>query len=101
MRLSRGAQRGLKAATAFTLAFIYVPLAVIVIYAFNASETLTGPPDGLTTDWFGKAIDNAGARDALLLSLQAGALATLIAMVLGTLASLAVARHRFFGRETI
>ena len=91
----------LRVASGLTLAFIYIPLIVIGIYAFNASETLKWPPPGLTLDWFGKALDNPGARDALLLSLQAGALATAIALVLGTLASLAVARHRFFGRETI
>jgi len=101
MRLSRRAERILKLAAGATLTFIYVPLAVIVIYAFNTSQTLEWPPAGLTTEWFGKAIDNAGARDAFLLSLQAAALATAIAIVLGTLASLAVSRYRFFGRETI
>jgi len=101
MRLSRGTERLLKLAAGATLTFIYVPLVVIVIYAFNTSETLSWPPDGLTTEWFGKAIDNTGARDAFLLSLEAAALATAIAIVLGTLASLAVARYKFFGRETI
>ena len=52
-------------------------------------------------DWFGKAIDNSGARDAFVTSIKAATAATAIAIVLGTLASLAVARHRFFGRETI
>ena len=101
MRLSRGSQLLLRLGTGFTLAFIYVPLIVIVIYAFSEARTFAWPPPGLTLDWFDKAIDNQGARDALLYSLKAGALATLIALVLGTLASLAVARHRFFGRETI
>ena len=101
MRLSKGAERALKAAAGLTLAFIYIPLIVIVIYAFNTSETLSWPPDGFTTEWFGKAIDNTGARDAFLLSLEAGALATGIALILGTLASMAVARYKFFGRETI
>ena len=101
MRLSRGAERLLKLGAGATLAFIYVPLVVIAIYAFSTATTYEWPPPGLTTEWFGKAFDNTGARDAFLLSLQAGALATAIALVLGTLASLAVARHRFFGRETI
>jgi putative spermidine/putrescine transport system permease protein len=84
-----------------TLAFIYIPLVVIAIYAFNNGITLQWPPDSLSTKWFGEAIDNQGARDAFVNSLKVGALATVIALVLGTLASLAVARHRFFGRETI
>ena len=101
MRLSRRSQILLRVGVGVTLAFIYMPLIVIVIYAFNAGKTLEWPPPGLTTDWFGKAIDNPGARDAFVTSIKAGAAATAIALVLGTLASLAVARHRFFGRETI
>jgi putative spermidine/putrescine transport system permease protein len=83
------------------LAFIYIPLIVIAIYAFNSSSILKWPPPGLTLDWFPKAIEDQGARDALLTSVKAALAATAIAIVLGTLASLAVARRRFFGRETI
>jgi putative spermidine/putrescine transport system permease protein len=84
-----------------TLAFIYIPLFVIAIYAFNGGNSLAWPPSSLTTEWFGKAIDNQGARDALVTSMQVGAVATAIALLLGSLASFAVARYRFFGRETI
>jgi putative spermidine/putrescine transport system permease protein len=101
MRLSRRSERLLRFAVAITLAFIYIPLIVVAIYAFNAGRTLEWPPSGLTTHWFGDALENTGARDAFVTSIKAGLAATAIAMVLGTLASLAVARHRFFGRETI
>ena len=101
MRLSRRSQLFLRIGVGLTLAFIYVPLIVILIYAFNAGKTLEWPPSGLTTDWFGKAIDNSGAREAFETSIKAAVAATAIAMILGTLASLAVSRHRFFGRETI
>jgi putative spermidine/putrescine transport system permease protein len=101
MRLSRGSQALLRMATGITLAFIYVPLLVIVIYAFSVSRTFEWPPPGFTFDWFDLAFDNTGARDAFLYSVRTGLLATAVALVLGTLASLAVARHRFFGRETI
>jgi putative spermidine/putrescine transport system permease protein len=84
-----------------TLAFIYIPLIVIAIYAFNGGVTLKWPLDGVTTKWFGDAIRDSGARDAFWTSIRVGLAATAIAMVLGTLASFAVARHRFFGRETI
>jgi putative spermidine/putrescine transport system permease protein len=86
---------------AVTLAFIYIPLLVIGIYAFNKGITLKWPPESLSTKWFGEAVDNEGARHALVNSLKVGAIATAIALVLGTLASLGVARHRFFGRETV
>jgi len=101
MRLSRRAHILLRIAVGVGLAFIYVPLIVIGIYAFNASSVIRWPPSGLTVDWFGRAVEDELAREALLTSLKAGLVATAIALVLGTLASLAVARHRFFGRETI
>jgi putative spermidine/putrescine transport system permease protein len=101
MRLSRRSTLALRAAVAVGLAFIYIPLIVLAIYAFNASNILEWPPPGLTTDWFPKAVENEFAREAFVTSIKAGIVATAIAIVLGTLASLAVARHRFFGRETI
>ena len=75
---------------------------MIAIYAFNAGNTLEWPPSRPHhSTGSAKAIDNPGARDAFVTSIKVGVAATAIALVLGTLASLAVARHRFFGRETI
>jgi putative spermidine/putrescine transport system permease protein len=102
MRLSKRATWLLRIGVGLGLAFIYIPLFVVGIYAFNASGTTQKwPPSGLTLEWFPKAIENQAARDAFFTSIKAGLAATAIALVLGTLASLAVARHRFFGRETI
>jgi len=101
VRLSRRSALLLRLAVGVGLAFIYIPLIVLAIYAFNSSNILEWPPPGLTLDWFPKAIEEEFAREAFVTSLKAGAAATAIAIVLGTLASLAVARHRFFGRETI
>ncbi|HMJ72555.1 MAG TPA: ABC transporter permease [Solirubrobacterales bacterium] len=101
MRLSKRSALLLRLGVGVGLAFIYIPLIVLAIYAFNSSNILEWPPPGLTLDWFPKAVENEFAREAFVTSLKAGAAATAIAIVLGTLASLAVARHRFFGRETI
>lgn len=101
MRLSRRARALLRTAVGVGLAFIYIPLIVIGIYAFNSSKILKWPPPGLTTEWFSKAFESETAREALLTSLEAGLVATAIALLLGSLAALAVSRHRFFGRETI
>jgi putative spermidine/putrescine transport system permease protein len=101
MRLSRGARALLRTAVGLALSFIYVPLIVIGIYAFNSSKILKWPPPGLTTEWFTKAFESDSAREALLTSFEAGLAATAIAILLGTLASLAVSRFRFFGRETV
>jgi putative spermidine/putrescine transport system permease protein len=101
MRLAPSTRNLLRVGVGVTLAFIYIPLIVILIYAFNGGASLEWPPPSLTTEWFGKAIDNDGAREALVTSLKVGAVATGLALLLGSLASLAVGRHRFFGRETI
>jgi len=101
MRLSRRAKALLRLGVGVGLAFIYVPLIVIGIYAFNTSKILAWPPPGLTLHWFSRAFENEAAKEAFFTSIKAGVVATSIALVLGSLASLAVARHRFFGRETI
>jgi putative spermidine/putrescine transport system permease protein len=101
MRLSRRATALLRIAIAIGLAFIYVPLLVIFIYAFNSSKILEWPPPGFTFEWFTKTFENESVREAFMTSVEAGVAATAIALLLGSLAALAVVRHRFFGRETI
>src|SRR5262245_19395981 len=100
MTLTRRSTNLLRLAVGLGLAFIYIPLIVLGIYAFNDSKILEWPPPGLTFEWFPKAIEST-ARDAFWTSIKVALVATAIALVLGTRASLAVARHRFFGRETI
>ena len=90
---------GLVALVAF--AFVYVPLAVVLVNSFSASKTLSWPPSGFTTEWWGKAIDNTGVREAIWTSIQVGICATAIALVLGTLAALALGRFAFFGRDAV
>ena len=91
----------LRAGTGLTLVFVYTPLVVIALYAFNESRIQAWPIKGVTLEWWDRALHNPGARDALMLSAKAAVGATVLALLLGTLASLAVARYRFFGRETI
>ena len=91
----------LRLAVCGVLAFIYIPLVIIGIDAFNEARTLAWPPPGLTTEWFQAAFENTGARDAFLYSLRTAAIATSIALLLGTLAALGVSRFRFFGREAV
>src|SRR5829696_458468 len=91
MAISPAMRAVLRGLTALTLAFIYIPLLVIALYAFNERRTQTWPIPGLTLEWFGKAFDNPGVRDALWTSVKAGLGATAIAIV----------RYRFFGREAV
>ena len=83
------------------LLFLFVPIAIIVVYAFNSSNIQSWPIPGLTTRWFGSAWHNQEIRDAFWLSIKAGLISTGIALVLGTMASFAVHRFRFFGRQAI
>jgi putative spermidine/putrescine transport system permease protein len=101
MNESRLARTGLRLATVAVLIFLYLPLVILAIYAFNPSRLQVWPPTGLTLHWFAEAAGNAGLREALVNSLLAGTGATAIALVLGTLAAIAVQRFSFFGRETI
>ena len=101
MTLSPFARWMLRIAMALGLGVIYVPLLVVLVNSFNVSQTFGWPPSGLTLRWWSRTIDNPGARDALLTSLKVGLGATLIALVLGTMAAFAVQRYSFFGRDTI
>ena len=83
------------------LAFIYVPLSVVVINSFNSSRTFSWPPASFTTEWWSKAISNTGVRKALSWSLAAGFSATFIALLLGTSLAFAVSRYNFFGKDII
>jgi putative spermidine/putrescine transport system permease protein len=98
---SRASRILLRLGTGATLAFIYFPLAVIAVYAFNENISQTWPIEHYTTKWFGVAWRDPDVRDALLLSVKAAVGATVIALALGTLVAQAVSRSRFFGRETI
>jgi putative spermidine/putrescine transport system permease protein len=91
----------LRLATIATLAFLYLPLVIIVVYAFDSDKTQSWPIQGLTLDWFAAALGNQSILDALALSIQVGLASTAIAIILGSLASFAVHRYRFFGRGTI
>jgi putative spermidine/putrescine transport system permease protein len=99
--LSRRARFLLQVATALGLAVIYVPLAIVLINSFNADRTFAWPPPSWTTQWWTKAWENEGAREALWTSVKAGLGAAAIALVLGTLVAFAVQRFRFFGRDAL
>jgi putative spermidine/putrescine transport system permease protein len=97
-RLSRA---GLGVWTLLVVLFLWIPLTIILVYAFNTSNIQSWPIPGFTLRWFRVAWEDQEARDALLLSLKAALAATGIALVLGTMAAVGVSRFRFFGRETL
>jgi putative spermidine/putrescine transport system permease protein len=101
MTESRPVKFLLRLATGGVLAFLYLPIAILTIYAFNTSRIQTWPPKGLTLDWFAAAAANAQILRAVQNSIVAASVATTVALILGTLAALAVQRYDFFGKQTI
>ena len=101
-RTGTGAGWGLTAAAVGGLLFLHVPLAFIVLYAFSTDEkSFSFPLPGLTTQWFGVVLDRPDIWAAMWLSVKVAAVATAVAMVLGTLAAAAMYRQKFFGREVV
>ena len=84
------------------VAFLHVPLALIVLYAFSAEDqSYMFPPPALTTRWFAVAWQRDDVWAAIRLSFEVAAWSTAIALVLGSLAAAALARASFFGRDVI
>lgn len=97
-RPTRWAMRGLVAAV---LLFIYAPLAVVLLNSFNSDRSFSWPPSGFTLEWWRAAARSSGLIDSLQQSLLVGAIATGVALVLGTLAAFALQRYSFFGRQAV
>jgi putative spermidine/putrescine transport system permease protein len=83
------------------LFFLFFPVLLIVVYAFNSSTIQSWPIPGVTLKWFGLTWADSQVRSALFLSLRAGLLATGSALLLGSAAAFAVHRFQFFGREVV
>ena len=84
------------------LLFLHLPILFIFLYAFTTEErTYQFPPPGLTLKWFGVAWERPDIWPPLFLSLKVAAIATVMAMILGTLAAAAMSRARFFGRDQL
>jgi len=91
----------MRLATVAVLAFLYVPIGTIALYAFNADRAQAWPIQRFTTEWFGAAAANGDLISAVVLSIQVGLGATFAAIVLGSLAALAIHRFSFFGRDAV
>lgn len=84
------------------LLFLHLPILFIFLYAFTTEErTYQFPPPGLTLKWFGVAWERPDIWPPLYLSLKVAAIATVMAMILGTLAAAAMSRAKFFGRDQL
>lgn len=101
LRLSMPAKIALGAIVAVCLAFMYVPLVLVVLGSFNAARVPSWPLKGFTLDWWVTAFTTPAIRDALWNSVVVGLGATVIALVLGTLVAFALQRFDFFGKRAV
>jgi putative spermidine/putrescine transport system permease protein len=99
--LSKGSRLAVRGWTVLILLFLYIPLALVLVNAFNSSRTFAFPPTGFTTKWWVTAWNSEGMWKSLGNSVIVGLCATAIALVLGSMAAFAVQRYRFFGRDVV
>jgi len=80
------------------LAFLYIPIILLIIYSFNASKLVT-VWGGFSTKWYGAALSNQGLMDAAWVTFRVGIISATVATLLGTMAAIALVRHtKFRGR---
>lgn len=101
LRLNRSTKVVLSIITLIVLGFMYVPLFVIIMNSFNAGRVSGWPIPGFSLEWWRKALINPMMHDAVINSIIVASVATAIALVLGTLASFALQRFKFFGQNTV
>jgi putative spermidine/putrescine transport system permease protein len=89
------------ATSALVFAFLYLPLMLIVLYAFNKTTINSWPFPGFSTRWFDKLFHDQVPRDAAWLSVRIAFASTALALLLGTSMAFAFARFRFLGKELI
>ena len=96
----RSTRIALAAWSTLVILFLWIPLALIMLYAFNKSNVKSWPIPAYTTHWF-HAAWTSEVKQSLWLSVRVGLIATGIALVLGSAAAFGVDRFRFFGREAV
>jgi spermidine/putrescine transport system permease protein len=84
-------QRGFATIAVLCLVFLYAPIALLLIYSFNSSSSLTDF-QGFSVDWYMRAFENREIQSAAWVSIRIAATATVVSTVLATAAALATAR---------
>ncbi len=83
------------------LLFMLAPIIFVVVFAFSSASYAIFPPPGYSVRWFVKLLEQQPLFRAALNSLIIAVTATVVSLILGTLASLALVRYRFAGREAL
>jgi spermidine/putrescine transport system permease protein len=99
--LSPNGRRLLRVFFALVVVFLYAPIAVLLLFSFNRSPIPSFPLTGFTLRWYRDFIGNGAMRGALETSAIVAAISSVVAVVLGILSSLALARRRFAGKGLV
>lgn len=93
--------RSLRVYTILYLVFLYLPIALLPIFAFNASTVIAFPLSGFTTQWFAELATIPALHAAVLTSLKVAVIVAALSTILGICAARAAARYRFPGKAGI
>ena len=101
MRHSRLSRTALWLWVAAVLFFLFAPILTIILFGFDKSNVETWPIQHWTLHWYSVAWNDPQVRSAFALSIKAAVAATLLSLVLGSMAAFGVHKARFFGRDSI
>jgi spermidine/putrescine transport system permease protein len=99
--LSKNGARLLRAFFAFVVVFLYAPIVILLIFSFNDAAVPSFPLSGFTLRWYRELLGNSELKGALETSAIIAAVSSTGAVVLGVLASKALARRRFRGKGAL
>jgi spermidine/putrescine transport system permease protein len=83
------------------LVLLYLPIALLLIFSFNATTRLAFPIEGFTLDWYAEVLDDSALLTAARNSLVVGAASATMATALGCMVAISVVRFRFAGRRLL
>jgi spermidine/putrescine transport system permease protein len=96
-RLGRWLQAAIAGSGIFGFVFLYVPILILIVFSFNASRFVTAW-SGFSFRWYGELFKDEAMMLALRNSLIVAVVSTVLSTIFGTMVSLAMERHRFFGK---
>ena len=99
--LSRNGRRFMRVFFFLVVVFLYAPIAVLLVFSFNRSPIPSFPLSGFTLRWYRDFIANGALRGALETSAIVAAMSSVVAVALGIVASLGLARRRFLGKGLV
>jgi len=97
----RGLRIALRVWVGIVLAFLFIPIVLIVLYGFNSSNIDSWPIPSFTLHWFSVAWHDSQVRTAFFISVKVALISMVLAVILGSAVSYAVHNFKFFGREAI